>query len=100
MPPEHSQHEETVAARVFVHDLHPCHRRCQPAPTEEQTARQRYKLFARDLQSGEGLTFLLSRLRKQAARHAMLRRGASLRGAFALFLEKANTSQWPLPICL
>ena len=53
--------------------------------------------FARDLQSGLGLTRLQSRLHQRVAWHAMPRHGASLRGALALFFGKAKRCPGELP---
>ena len=76
-----------------------CHERLLLCKTKERTVLQRCKLFARDLQRGPGLTCLRSPLKERSACHAMPRRGASLRAAFAPFFALANAFRGRLFIC-
>ena len=78
IPVECSESKERVVARS---DHHSRTRVGQPADlrkTEARSTRQRCKIFAPGLQSGEGLTAVFSALKERAAWNARLRRGACL----------------------
>lgn len=66
-----------------------CCGRCAPAQTKPRSILQQCTRFARDLQRGVGLTCLHSRLHQRTAWHAIPRRGARLRAAYAPIFGKA-----------
>ena len=104
VPEECSESKE----RIITRDAHCSRSRVHQVPSEApltggglwpilrpgaggRTAPQRFDGFAPNLEWGAGLTLLHSPLLQQHACHAMLRRGASLRGAFVAILAKTNT---------
>ena len=91
VPEECSESKERIATR----DTHCSRSRAHQVPSElaleGRTAPQRFDGFAPNLEWGAGLTLLHSPLLQQHACHAMLRRSASLRGAFVAILAKTNT---------
>ena len=85
-----SASKESDAAPSQQHGCIGVVERSPACETKARSVCQRFELFARDLQSGLGLTRLQSRFKQRSAWHAMPRRGASLRAALAHFLAKAN----------
>ena len=91
VPEECSESKERIATRDAHCSRSRVHQVASKVSGNHRTAPQRFNGFAPNLEWGLGLTLLQSPLLQQHACHAMLRRSASLRGAFVAILAKTNT---------